>query len=93
MREKVRFSGWGAHKIRASLRAKSVAPAIVEAALAEFAPSTNNRERLSEMIRKKAAKTSYKDAYDLKAKLVRFGMSRGFDLDDVLAATEEFLAE
>lgn len=93
VREKVRFSGWGAHKIRASLRAKSVAPAIVEAALAEFAPSTNNRERLSEMIRKKAAKTSYKDAYDLKAKLVRFGMSRGFDLDDVLAATEEFLAE
>lgn len=93
VREKVRFSGWGAHKIRASLRAKSVAPAIVEAALAEFAPSDNNRERLSEMIRKKAAKTYYKDAYDLKAKLVRFGMSRGFDLDDVLAATEEFLAE
>ncbi len=93
VREKVRFSGWGAHKIRASLRAKSVAPAIVEAVLAEFAPSDNNRERLSEMIRKKAAKTSYKDAYDLKAKLVRFGMSRGFDLDDVLAATEEFLAE
>ena len=93
VREKVRFSGWGAHKIRASLRAKSVAPAIVEAALAEFAPSYNNRERLLEMIRKKAAKTSYKDAYDLKAKLVRFGMSRGFDLDDVLAATEEFLAE
>ena len=92
VREKMRFSGWGVHKIRAALRAKSVAPDIIAVALDQLTPE-GNTERLAEMIRKKAAKTSYKNAYDLKAKLVRFGMSRGFDLDDVIAATEEYLCE
>ena len=92
VREKMRFSGWGVHKIRAALRAKSVAPDIIAKALDQLTPE-GNTERLAEMIRKKASKTSYKNAYDLKAKLVRFGMSRGFDLDDVIAATEEYLCE
>lgn len=92
VREKMRFSGWGHHKIRAALRAKSLSPAIIESALAQLSPE-NNSDRLAEMIRKKAAKTSYKDLYDLKAKLVRFGMSRGFDIEDVLSATEEYLRE
>ena len=92
VREKMRFSGWGVHKIRAALRAKSVAPDIIAKALDQLTPE-GNTERLAEMIRKKAAKTSYKNAYDLKTKLVRFGMSRGFDLDDVLSAIEEYLCE
>lgn len=92
VREKMKFSGWGVHKIRAALRAKSVSPDIIAAALDQLTPE-GNTARLAEMIRKKAAKTSYKNAYDLKAKLVRFGMSRGFDLDDVIAATEEYLCE
>lgn len=90
VREKVRFSGWGVHKIRAALRAKQIAPTIVDAALTQLAPD-DNHGRLVEMLRKKAARTPHKDAYDLKTKLVRFGMSRGFDLDDVLAAIEECL--
>ena len=92
VREKMRFSGWGVHKIRAALRAKSVAPDIIAKALDQLTPE-GNTARLAEMIRKKAAKTSYKNAYDLKTKLVRFGMSRGFDLDDVLSAIEEYLCE
>lgn len=92
VREKVRFSGWGAHKIRAALRAKSLPSVTIDGALAQIEPDSNS-ERLAEMIRKKGAKTTFKDAYDLKAKLVRFGMSRGFDLDDVLTATEAYLRE
>ena len=42
---------------------------------------------------KKAAKTTARDLYDLKGKLVRFGMSRGFELEDVLAATDQVLRE
>lgn len=90
VREKMRFSGWGERKIRAALRAKSVAPKIIDKAIEQISPE-NNSQRLAEIIRKKAAKTSYKDLYDLKGKLVRFGVSRGFDLDDVIAATEEYL--
>lgn len=92
VREKMRFSGWGARKIAAALRAKRIAPHIIEEALGQI-PSEGDAERLEEILRKKAAKTTYRDLYDLKGKVVRFGMSRGFDLDDVLSATERVLRE
>lgn len=92
VREKVRFSGWGAMKIRAALRAKSIAPDIITRALMQLEPEAD-AARLEDVLRKKASKTSARDAYDLKAKLVRFGMSRGFDLDDVLSVTERILRE
>lgn len=92
VREKVRFSGWGAMKIRAALRAKSIAPDVIARALAQLEPEAD-ATRLEEVLRKKAAKTSARDAYDLKTKIVRFGMSRGFDLEDVIEATERILRE
>lgn len=92
VREKVRFSGWGAMKIRAALRTKSIAPDIITRALMQLEPEADV-SRLEEVLRKKASKTSARDVYDLKAKLVRFGMSRGFDLDDVLSVTERILRE
>jgi regulatory protein len=92
VREKMRFSGWGERKIRASLRMKAIAPNIIDRALEQLVPE-NDTSRLEEVLRKKAAKTTARDLYDLKGKLVRFGMSRGFDLDDVLAITEQILRE
>ena len=64
----------------------------IDAALGEL-ESVDNSRRLEEMLRKKAAKTTARDLYDLKGKLVRFGMSRGFELEDVLAATDQVLRE
>ena len=90
VREKMRFSGWGERKIRAALRAKYIAPAIIDRAMAQLVPEEDT-SRLEEVLRKKAAKTTARDLYDLKGKLVRFGMSRGFDLDDVLEITEQIL--
>lgn len=92
VRDKMRFSGWGERKIRMALRAKGVAAQHIDAALGEL-ESVDNSRRLEEMLRKKAAKTTARDLYDLKGKLVRFGMSRGFELDDVLAATDQVLRE
>ena len=92
VRDKMRFSGWGERKIRMALRTKGVATQHIDAALGEL-ESVDNSRRLEEMLRKKAAKTSARDLYDLKGKLVRFGMSRGFELEDVLAATDQVLRE
>lgn len=92
VRDKMRFSGWGERKIRMALRTKGVAPQYIDAALGEL-ESVDNSQRLEEILRKKAAKTSARDLYDLKGKLVRFGMSRGFELEDVLAATDQVLRE
>lgn len=90
VREKMRFSGWGERKIRAALRMKSIAPNIIDRAMGQLVPE-EDASRLEEVLRKKASKTTARDLYDLKAKLVRFGMSRGFDLDDVLSVTEQIL--
>lgn len=92
VREKSRLGGWGARKIAASLRAKRVAPKVIEEALGQLS-SEDTASRLEELLRKKAAKTTASDAYQLKGKIVRFGVSRGFDLDDVLATTERVLRE
>lgn len=92
VRDKMRFSGWGERKIRMALRTKGVATQHIDAALGEL-ESVDNSRRLEEMLRKKAAKTTARDLYDLKGKLVRFGMSRGFELEDVLAATDQVLRE
>lgn len=92
VREKMRFSGWGERKIRAALRMKAIAPNIIDRALEQLVPE-DDTSRLEEVLRKKAAKTTARDLYDLKGKLVRFGMSRGFDLDDVLSITEQILRE
>lgn len=92
VRDKMRFSGWGERKIRAALRTKGIATHIIDLALGEL-EEVDNSSRLEEIVRKKAAKTTARDLYELKGKLVRFGMSRGFDLDDVIAATERVLRE
>ena len=90
VREKSRFGGWGAHKIRLSLRVKRVAPGIVERALSQIEKG-ESAENLARIIERKAARTPHKDLWDLKGKLMRFGLSRGFDYDDVVATVEQCL--
>lgn len=90
VREKMRFSGWGERKIRAALRAKAIAPAIVDDAMRQMVPEDNTL-RLRDMLQKKVEKTTARDLYDLKGKLVRFAIGRGFDLDDVLEVVEDIL--
>ncbi len=90
VREKMRFSGWGERKIRAALRAKAIAPKIIDEAMCQMVPE-DNAVRLRDMLQKKAAKTTARDLYDLKGKLVRFAVGRGFDLDDVLEVVEEII--
>ncbi len=90
VREKMRFSGWGERKIRAALRAKAIAPKIIDEAMSQMVPE-DNASRLRDMLQKKAAKTTARDLYDLKGKLVRFAVGRGFDLEDVLEVVEEII--
>lgn len=85
VREKMRFSGWGERKIRMALRAKAISARLIDEAMAQLVPEENS-ERLEEMLRKKAAKTTARNDYELRGKLVRFAVGRGFDLEEVLEA-------
>lgn len=87
VREKARLSGWGARKIAAALRAKSISSEAIEEALSQLSPAESG-EKLEQILSKKAAKTKAASAYELKVKLIRFGISRGFDLEDVVRTAE-----
>lgn len=80
----------GARKIRTSLRLKGIAAAIIDEALARLDPA-NQSERLRTQLEKKLRLTRYKDTYDLKTKLIRYGLSLGYDYDAVLDAAGELI--
>lgn len=81
--DKLRLSGWGAHKIRAALRQKGVCTAIIEEQLRGL-DTESTRDRLQKQLEKKARTVRHKDTYDLKTKLIRYGLSLGYDYEEVL---------
>lgn len=78
VREKCNLSGWGARKIREALRRKGIAPALIDAALAGIDPDAS-RGRLEEMLRRRLRTVRGRDDFDRKAKLIRYGLSLGYD--------------
>lgn len=88
VREKTRLSGWGAYKIRAALKGKGIAGATIDAALAAVDPA-ENAGRLRNQLRRKAGAVKFASPYDLKAKLIRYGLSLGYDYEAVLEAASE----
>ena len=51
--------------------------------------SLHDTERLKERLARKLRTVKYKNAYDLRTKLIRHGLSLGFSMDDVIKTTEE----
>lgn len=85
VREKASLAGWGIHKVRAGLRAKGIAPAVAEEALAQEYRAEGMADRLQELLDRKLRGLSG-TVYEMKGKLVRFGLSRGYDYDAVVEA-------
>lgn len=92
VREKGNLSAWGKYKIRTSLRRKGISEEIIAQALTQLSP-TQNRERLTLRLRRKAKNTKYDTTYQLKTKLIRHGASLGFPIDEVLESVEEVISE
>lgn len=88
VREKLRLSGWGAYKIRMALRRKGISEERIDAALAQADPEAM-QERLGTMLARKAATVKYATPYELRTKLIRYGLSLGYDYDAVLDAASE----
>ena len=84
MREKLRLSGWGAYKIRTALQRKGIRKELVDAALAQ-AGGTDMGQRLAQMLARKARTVKAAAPYDLKTKLIRYGLSLGYEYEAVIA--------
>lgn len=82
VREKTNLSGWGTFKIRAALVRKGIAAPLVDAALAQMDASQQTK-RLETLLAKKVQTIRYGSPYELKNKLLRYGLSLGYAYDTV----------
>ena len=90
VREKTSLAGWGVYKIRRSLAAKGVSKEIIENTLSQL-DRNSQKERLSTMLAKKMKGIKAAGDYEMKGKLMRYGMSQGYEYDDVISAVEEVM--
>ena len=87
-REKARLSGWGPAKISFALRGKGISKAIISDALKEIDPEEADRRMVSVLETK--YKTLKGDPQE-KFKLLRFGLTRGYDYDKIAPVVDEIL--
>lgn len=92
VREKLRLSGWGEYKIRAALQRKGIARETIDAALAE-ADRTGMAERLRAQLERKTRLTHYATRYELKNKLLRYGLALGYDYETVHETVASMVAD
>jgi Uncharacterized protein conserved in bacteria len=78
VRDKFKYNKWGKVKIAAHLRSKKLPPDIINSALDSI---DNNlyTKLLQEIIETHRQSVKAKNQYDLKAKLLRYGLSKGFE--------------
>jgi len=78
VRDKSKFNKWGPIKIAYALRAKRISEIVIKESLAAL-ESKNDDGTLICILSKKASSIKAKSPSDLKAKLIRYGVSRGFE--------------
>ena len=92
VRVKLRLSGWGEYKIRTALQRKRIDRALIDAALAE-ADRSGMDERLRRQLERKARTAKYSTQYELKTKLIRYGLSLGYDYETVVEAASGLVTD
>ena len=74
-----------------ALRRKRIARETIERALAALDGDTAHR-RLVELLRRKMKNTRAATPYELKNKLIRYGLAQGYDYEAVRDAVDELIA-
>ena len=83
IRDKIRINKWGKVKIEYALRQKRIPESIVNEAFMDFTDSDLN-DSLQELLQAKWKTIKANSDYEKQTKLIRFGLSRGFDMGVIL---------
>lgn len=86
-RDKFRFNKWGRQKIAAALRQKQIDTAAIEDAL-DALDELPYRETVFDELQKKFRTTGSDLSQQGRAKLLRFGQSRGYETDLIFSFLE-----
>ncbi len=92
VRDKMRFSGWGAFKLRAALRNKDISAEIVNEVLYSL-DGAEMSERLRDRLERKMRTTKHASRYELKTKLMRYGASLGYDFESVADVVNTLISD
>lgn len=87
-REKAMISGWGETKIRYMLSAKRIGRDIITQAVAEIDEDKADL-RLQKLLENKAR--SLKDDPQIRFKLLRFALGRGYQYDDIVPVIDTLI--
>lgn len=90
--DKSRLNKWGRIKIISTLKSKGIAESIIRDSISELNADTD-KKTLNDLISRKAKQVKAKSAYDLQSKLIRFGVSRGFEMELVLDVVKSVVKE
>lgn len=93
VRDKYRFNQWGRMKIVQALRMKRLSSEDIESGLAEI-DEEEYTDVLKTLLAQKARSLKGGTEYERNTKLIRFAVSRGFEMDEVLRYvkhTDEYL--
>jgi regulatory protein len=93
VREKLKLSAWGAYKITQALRVKRIPAAMIAEVLDEYTDRNTQTDRLTTALTRKLRTVKYKDFYDLRAKLMRYGAGLGHDFESVAECVEKLLKD
>lgn len=87
-RDKSAIAGWGPYKIRYQLSSKGLAKETIDAAMGEI-----DSDKATEKLRKALSikRSQLKDDPQLKLKLLKFALSRGYSYEEAEAALRDIL--
>lgn len=86
--DKVKYNRWGRRKVEQALRFKRIDERIYRPLLDEIDETDDYKETLRHVLEVKKRSIKAKNDYDMRTKLIRFALSRGFEMDDVLREVE-----
>ena len=83
VRDKFRYNHWGRVRIEQELKRRKIAQRHIDEALEEI-DEQDNLDALKEMIEKKRSSVKGRNEYEIRGKLIRFALGRGFAMDDIV---------
>ena len=82
--DKFKFNKWGKIKIKQALIQKKIDSKIADRYLEQHISKEEYTEVLKELLRVKEKNINASDSYELRGKLVRFALGKGFEMDVIL---------
>jgi regulatory protein len=83
VRDKSRYNRWGSTKIKFELKRRGISERDIEDALCEI-DEEESLSTLRDLLESKRRTVKGRSEYEIKAKLVRFALSRGFSIQDAM---------